>query len=152
RGLLERTGDAISEVIRSSAPVTLHHDFHTGLGEWATVALKGAVGVDDPRNSVAAPEIVRPGRLGLWARPTSLQNYQMEFQGQMERHSLSWAFRATDQDNYYATKLVVTRPGPLPNASLVRYVMMNGREWDHESYPLPVTLERGVNYRVRVSV
>ena len=73
-------------------------------------------------------------------------------QGQLEKKSLSWAFRATDEKNYYATKIVITKPGPLPNAGLVRYVMMDGREWDRVQLPLPVTLERGGNYRVRVSV
>jgi hypothetical protein len=90
--------------------------------------------------------------LRLWKRSTSLVNYQMEFQGQLERKSLSWAFRATDENNYYATKILITKPGPLPNAGLVRYVVMNGREWDRVQLPLPLTLERGGNYKVRVSV
>ena len=38
----------------------------------------------------------------------------------MEKHSLSWAVRATDQNNYYATKLVITKPG-LAERRLVRY-------------------------------
>jgi hypothetical protein len=29
---------------------------------------------------------------------------------------------------------------------------MNGREWDRVQLPLPLTLEKGVSYRVRVSV
>ena len=65
---------------------------------------------------------------------------------------MSWAFRATDAKNYYATKIVITKPGPLPNASLVRYVMMNGGVWDTAQLPIPVTLERGGSYKVRVSV
>lgn len=48
--------------------------------------------------------------------------------------------------------MVITKPGPLPNASLIRYVVMNGQEWDKVQLPLPVTLERGVDYRVRMSV
>ena len=154
-GFLQRTGDAISAAVRSSAPVTLHHDFHTGLGDWATVALKGGGNVDDPRNwiaSASAPELIRPGSLRLWTKSVSLQNYQMEFMGQMEKKSLSWAFRATDQNNYYAAKLVMTKPGPIPNASLVRYVVMNGREWPRVQTSLPLTIERGVNYRVRMTV
>lgn len=154
QGILDRAGDVIGEAIRSSAPVTLHHDFHSGLSGWETVALKGGSGVDDPRNwiTASAPDIVRPGSLRLWKRSIPLQNYQMEFMGKMEHHSLGWAFRATDRDNYYATKLVIAKPGSTPNAGLVRYVVMNGREWDRIQLPLPLTLERGVNYRVRVSV
>jgi hypothetical protein len=154
-GFLQRTGDAISAAVRSSAPVTLHHDFHTGLGDWTTLALKGSGSVDDPRNWVAsatAPEISRPGSLRLWDRSISLQNYQMEFMGQMERRSLSWAFRATDEKNYYGARLVMTKPGPLPNASLVRYLVLNGREWPRVQSVLPLTIEKGVNYRVRMAV
>jgi hypothetical protein len=151
-GFFQRTGDAIGAAIRSSAPVTLHHDFHTGLSDWATVALKNTGSVDDPRNGLSAPEISRPGSLRLWSKSVSLQNYQMEFMGQMEKRSLSWAFRATDQNNYYGAKLVMTKPGPLPNASLVRYLVMNGREWPRVQSPLPLTIEKGVNYRVRMAV
>jgi hypothetical protein len=149
-GFLERAGSAISEVIRSSAPVTLHHDFHTGFGDWTTLALRNTV--DDPRNSLTAPDISKLGSLRLWTKSVDLQNYQMEFQGQVERRSLSWAFRASDQNNYYATKLVITKPGPSPNASLLRYVMMNGHELDPIAEALPVTLEKGKNYLVRMSV
>jgi hypothetical protein len=156
-GFFQRTGDAISAAIRSSAPVTLHHDFHTGLSDWATLALKNTGSVDDPRNWVAsasasAPEISRPSTLRLWTKSVSLQNYQMEFLGQMERRSLSWAFRASDQNNYYAAKLVMTKPGPLPNASLERYVVMNGREWPRVRANIPLTIEKGVSYNVRMAV
>lgn len=157
RGWIQNTGDRISDAIRSRAPITLRHDFTSGWSGWTTVSLHkiddprkvdDSRKVDDPRGwfSAAAPS------LRIWNRSTSLQNYQMEFSGQLEKKSLSWAFRASDQSNYYATKILITKPGPLPNAGLVRYVVMNGREWDRVQLPLPLTLERGGNYRVRVSV
>jgi len=154
RSLFERAGDAIGESIRSHAPVTLHHDFRTGLSDWITVGLHNGSPVDDLRgwDSASAPELIQPGSLRLWSRSVSLMNYQLEFQGQIEKKSLSWAFRATDQSNYYASKILITKPGPLPNAGLVHYVMVNGHEWDRVQLPLPVTLERGGSYRVRVSV
>lgn len=153
RGFLERAGSAISEAVRSSAPVTLHHDFHSGSTGWSTLALHSTV--DDPRNwlaSASAPDVARPGVLRLWTRSIALKNYQMEFEGQIEKHSLNWAFRATDQNNYYASKLVITKPGPQPNASLLRYVVQNGQELERSTSPLFLTLEKGVNYRIRVSV
>ncbi len=153
RGFMERASDAIGEAIRSSAPVTLHHDFHSGLSDWATMALHSSV--DDPRNwltSATAPDIVKPGSLRLWTRSLPLQNYQMEFQAQIEKHSLNWAFRATDQNNYYASKLLISKPGPQANASLLHYVVQNGQELERTTSPLFLTLEKGVNYRVRVSV
>jgi len=149
-GILERAGGAIGEVIRSSAPVTLHEDLHGGFGDWATLALRNTV--DDPRNSLTSPDISKLGSLRLWTKSVALQNYQMEFQGQVEKRSLSWAVRASDQNNYYATKLVITKPGPSPNASLVHYTIMNGREYDPLTEATQVTLEKGKNYRVRVSV
>jgi hypothetical protein len=151
RGLFSRSEDAIGGVIRNAAPVTLHHDFQSGLQDWTTVALRAAAKVDDPHDW-KTPSVVAPGSLRLWARSTLLKNYQMEFQGQIERKSLSWAFRASDSANYYAAKLQITRPGPLPNADLVRYVMLKGREMDRVQLPLPLTLERGGDYRVRVTV
>jgi hypothetical protein len=86
-GILERAGDTLSEVIRSSAPVTLHHDFGgtsaatSALTDWATLALRNTV--DDPRNSLTAPDIPKAGSLRLWTKSVALQNYQMEFQGQV---------------------------------------------------------------------
>ncbi len=154
RGFLDRAGDAVGEVIRSSAPVTLHSDFHSSLSDWTTTALRGSSNVDDPRSwiSAAAPDIIRPGSLRLWKPSVSLQNYQMEFMGQMEKRSLSWAVRATDQNNYYASKLVIGRPGAQSNARLDRYLVLNGRQYDLPATPVSQTLERGVSYRVRVSV
>ena len=149
-GILSRASDAISEVIRSSAPVTMHHDFHSGLGDWATLALHNTV--DDPRIAMTAPDLSKLGSLRLWTKSVALQNYEMEFQGQVEKRSLSWAVRATDQNNYYATKLSITKPGVSPNASLIHYTMMNGREYDSQTEATQVTLDRGKNYRVRVSV
>jgi len=152
RGPIDRVGDAFSNLVRSQAPITLHDDFTKGLKDWTTVVMRNAPKVDDMKVASGGANIVHPGNLRIWNRSVSLQNYQMEFKGELEKKSLSWAFRASDAKNYYATKIIITKPGPLPNAGLVRYVMMNGRVWDPVQLPIPVTLERGGNYKVRVSV
>lgn len=157
QGLIERAASSIGEMVRDSAPVTLHHDFRSGVSDWTTSALRAAANttkVDDPHDwkIPSAPTLVAPGSLRIWTRTTTLENYQMEFQGQIEKRSMSWAFRATNAANYYAAKIIITKPGPLPNAGLVHYAMLNGREFDRVQLPLPLTLERGENYRVRVSV
>jgi len=153
-GVLSQFYDGLAEVVRQRAPVTLRSDFHGGLNDWTATALRGTTNIDDPKDWIAAnrPDLVLPGSLRIWKRSEALQNYQMEFQGQVEKKSLSWAFRASGVDNYYASKVVITKPGPLPNASLIRYAVLGGREWDRVQLPLPVTLERGVDYRVRMSV
>ncbi len=150
RGWFQRVGDGIGEMVRSRAPVTLHQDFTRGWQGWTTAALHR---VDDPRRA-EDPRLVSAAApvLRIWSRSTAMQNYQMEFSAAIEKRSLSWAFRAADGKNYYATKLMITKPGPLPNAGLVRYVMMDGREWDRVALPLPLTLARGETYRVRVTV
>ena len=154
RGPIYRVGDAFSNIVRSQAPITLHDDFGKGLADWTTVVMRNVPKVDDPKGFAlpSGPNVVHPGYLRIWNRSVALQNYQMEFKGELEKKSLSWAFRASDAKNYYATKIMIMKPGPLPNAGLVRYVMMNGREWDRVQLPIPVTLERGGNYKVRVSV
>jgi len=153
-GLFARTGDAISSFVRERAPVTLHHDFQTGLGDWVSVALNNTTRVDDPHDwkTPSRPSIVVPGTLRLWAKSTSLRNYQMDFAGQIERKSLSWAFRASNPLNYYAAKIEITKPGPQPNADLIHFVMLDGHERDRVQLPLPLTLEKGSDYLVRVSV
>jgi hypothetical protein len=154
QGLLARAGDSIGALVRESAPITLRHDFNSGLSDWTTASLKAGSKVDDPHDwkVPGAPSLVPSGSFRLWSRTVSLQNYQMEFEGQLEKRSLSWAFRASNPENYYAAKLVITRPGPLPNAGLVHYVMLDGHETDRVQLPLPLTLARGTDYRVRVSV
>ena len=144
----------MGDLVRDSAPVTLHQDFRSGLGDWTIASLKAATHVDDPHDwkIPTAPTVIAPGSLRIWDRSTKLQNYQMEFQGQIEKRSLSWAFRASNAANYYAAKIVITKPGPQPNAGLVHYAMLGGREFDRVQLPLPVTLERGESYRVRVAV
>jgi hypothetical protein len=154
QGLFSRTTNVLGGFVRDHAPVTLHQDFQTGFSGWITVALSTTTKVDDPHDwkTPASPSVVMPGSLRLWSRSTSLRNYQMDFAGEIERKSLSWAFRASNPENYYAAKIQITRPGPQPNADLIHYVMLNGRESDRVQLPLPLTLERGSEYRVRVSV
>jgi len=154
QGLFSRATGAFGGFVREHAPVTLHQDFQNGLTGWVTVALSTTTKVDDPHDwkTPASPSVVMPGSLRLWSRSTSLRNYEMDFSGQIERKSLSWAFRASNPENFYAAKIQITRPGPQPNADLIHYVMLNGHESDRVQLPLPLTLERGSDYRVRVSV
>lgn len=157
RTLPTRAWDAVGEVVRSQAPVTLHHDFRSGFSDWRTVSsrpLVSSVAGSDERDwsGGSRPVLPRAVSLRLWERSRSLQNYQMEFEGQMQGRSLSWAFRAANENNYYATKLVIAKPGAEHNAGLVRYAVIDGRETAATRLPLPLSLERGADYRVRMTV
>jgi hypothetical protein len=138
-------GQLIGNLIESKTSGTLREDFHTGLSGW-----EGMRSIRTDWNLESGD--VRPASLRLWKPSTSLSNYEFEFMGQIDHKSMDWAFRAADLHNYYATKLVMTRPGPLPNAGLVRFVVLDGRERERVELPLPLTIERGVDYKVRVSV
>jgi len=152
-GLLARGADWISSGIRNSAPVSLREDFHSGFKDWASAPLRSGGGRSDVfGESGRSSDTVLPGSLHIWKRSTSMANYQMEFMGQIEKRGLAWAFRASDNRNFYATKLVMTKPGPLPNAGLVRYIMLDGKEFDRVQIPLPLVIEKGGSYRVRLSV
>jgi hypothetical protein len=137
-------GQSISNLIQSQTSGTMRDDFHSGFSNW-----EGFKSGSDWKLDAGQ---VRPASLQLWKPSTSLTNYELEFMGQINHKSMDWAFRAADLHNYYATKLVITHPGPLPNAGLVRYIVLDGRERERVELPLPLTLDSGVDYRVRVSV
>ena len=138
-------GEALNSLVQNRASSNLRDDFHSGLSNWEGQRSGGS-------DWISRDGEIQPSSLRIWKPSESLSNYQMEFMGQIERKSMDWAFRATDTKNYYATKLVITRPGPLPNGGLVRFVVLDGRERERVELPLPLTLERGVDYRVRVNV
>jgi hypothetical protein len=128
-----------------STSMTLHENFGSGLANW--------VGSSDSSGTWSRNgDYVLPGKLRVWQPSTHLSNYEMEFMGQIERKGMGWAFRAPDVQNYYGAKLLIARPGPLPNADLVRFVVLNGHETERLELPLPLTLERETDYRVHVSV
>jgi hypothetical protein len=82
----------------------------------------------------------------------SLTDYNFEFQSQIERKGLGWAYRAKDDRNYYATKIMVSRAGPLPGADIVRYAVINGKESDVVRLPLPVPIRADTVYQVSMAV
>ncbi len=137
-------GQFLNNLIQAKASGSMREDFHAGIGNWEGPKMGG--------DWALQPGRVRPTSLRLWRQSTGLSNYEMEFMGQIEQKSIDWAFRAPDAKNYYGTKLMITKPGPRPNAGLVRFVVLDGRERERVELPLPLTLEPGVDYQVRVSV
>ena len=138
-------GQVLSNLVQRNASGTLREDFRAGVANWEGFKSAGT-------DWISEGSMVHPASLRVWKQSTALSNYEFEFMGQIQRKSIDWAFRAPDVRNYYATKLVITKPGPLPNAGLVRYIVLDGRERERVELPLPLTLDRGVDYRVRVSV
>lgn len=141
-------GFSLGSLFQSRATVTLTHDFASGIGDWVSSKASAV------KDWSVEPSGLRPGSLRIWQRSAALQNYDMEFIGQIEQRSMNWAFRAANEQNYYGTKLSIVRPsgGGAPNAGITRFAMIDGREVDKVRLPVPITLERGKPYRVRLSV
>jgi hypothetical protein len=154
--MFDRASGTIGSWVHAVAPVTLKQDFANGLWnslgneirDWSSQRLSAST-IDDPRDWIGKTRT--SASIRLWKKSTAMQNYQFEFQGALEKTSLSWVVRASDAKNFYATKLQIFGPGPLPNARLIRYTMVDGREEDRSMLNLPVVLERGKNYNVRVT-
>jgi len=136
---------SLRDGLGSATSLTLHESFGKGLANWVG-------GSDSGPGWSRSGDYVLPGKLRLWRQSAHLSNYEMEFLGQIERKGMGWAFRAPDVHNYYGAKLSIARPGPLPNANLVRFVVLNGHETERLELPLPLTLDRDTDYRVHVSV
>jgi len=97
-------------------------------------------------------EAVRPREMRVWAPSVNLTNYRLRFTAQLDRKAMSWAFRANDANNYYATRIVITEPGPLPRADVVHYATIKGSREAQTSSRLPVLIHNDTLYNVEVSV
>ncbi len=143
------TTDRLQSVVENSLPSLKVHryrdDFQKGLADW-TYGGRSASGWSFEAGAV------RPGKLRLWKRSMDMTDYQFEFQAAIEQKALGWAFRASDVNNYYATKVALGRAGESAGTRIVRYVVMNGVQKDRMLLPSPVELKAQEPCRIRVSV
>ena len=130
--------------IRDRAAVELSEDFQDGMPEWE--------GKGDWSRSwrIEKAGYVVPGRQAIYQPSMKMESYRMEFLVQIERRSVGWVYRATDEGNYYAAKLTVARPGPLPLLQLVRYPVIDGKAGPRVEIPIRVLLHNDTPYRVEL--
>ena len=133
--------------ISNRAAVELSEDFRTGLAEWQGSRQDWA-----ENWSYDQAGFIRPGNLALFTPTVGLRDYNFEFLGQIENRALSWVYRAKDAHNYYLGRLVITRGGPIPEVSLVRSMVKNGRESKQKLTVLTMNLRTDTIYRVRVDI
>jgi hypothetical protein len=140
RGPLAWLGDALG----SKQTREERDDFHHGLKDWAAPdgAERKAGGwlVRDGK--------LRPGPMRLWRPTLTAKDYRVQFLGQIEKKAVAWSFRASDASNYYASKIVLRRPGEVAGASLVRWAVINAHADAPVELPLPVTLQRDKPYEI----
>ncbi len=138
------------ETIRTSimqrAAVKLADDFRAGLGSW-----QGGSGWAQTW-AYTDSSFVAPGQLALYRPSLGMRDYVFAFLGQIERRSMNWVVRARDERNYMAMRIVMTRGGPIPAASLVRYAVVDGKQDRQTNLPLPVAFRDGTMQMVEVTV
>lgn len=153
--------------IRRHAAVRLASDFRRQPDEWvAPPRSNGPPGEGGERSATSPPRsgvakgdgwtfndgFARPGRFRIWQPSKEMTDYQLEFAGQIEQKAMSWGWRATDERNFYGTRLVVTKPGPLPEVQLVRWAKVDGKELKRLTMRLPMTVRADTVYKVNVTL
>lgn len=136
----------LNKNIVDRAAVAYTDDFRSGLDGWESRSNLTT------RWAYDASGFVEPGPLAVFRPTVDLTDYRFEFLGEIDKKGMGCAFRATNLDNYYAVKLVVVRPGPLPEVHVVRYAVINGKEGPKVEKPLPFVVRTDMLYRVRVDV
>jgi hypothetical protein len=134
------------QVLLKRAAIELSDDFRGGLADW-----EGAPGWSNAWSYDPAG-FVMTGPMALFRPTMEMTDYRIEFLGQIEKKGLGWAFRAADLKNYYAMKLVVAKPGPVPTMMVESYAVVNGVEGPRTRTPLPLLVRQDTLYRVRVDV
>lgn len=125
-----------------AAPVKAKVDFQSSLGEWA----------GSGKGWVVREGAARVGELRLWKPTIPTRDYEFEFEGVVERRGMSWVYRASDTQDYYATRIQITRPGAASGATIIRYGIESGQMFARAELPLPVALERNRPYRIATLV
>ncbi len=136
----------LKQSVLNRAAIALDEDFRQGLDEWTS---RGGATAEW---SFDATGFVRPGPLALYKPSMGLTDYQMQFLGMIDNRALSWVVRAVDFQNYYVVRLVMVRPGPLPQIVLQRYAVIDGQAVDRVDTPVPISAREQMQYRVRLDV
>ena len=130
----------------SRAAVEMADDFQNGLDNWDG---NGQLG---PSWSYDRTGFIRPRALGIYRPSTGLADYAFEFLGKIDQRAVSWVFRASDLNNYYAMKLVDKTGGVTPQMALVHYAVIEGREGPKKEVPLPLSVYKDTLFRIRMDV
>ena len=145
-GLVASRWGRVQQQIEQRAAVEVTEDFRDDMSQWA--------GSGDWAQSwrISRAGYARPGRLALYQPSMQMRDYHVEFLMQIEKQAVGFAYRATDRENFYATKITLAKPGPLPVLSLVRYPVIGGREGPKVEVPIRVLLHNNTPYRVQLTV
>src|SRR6185437_1734135 len=93
-----------------------------------------------------------PNSLALYRPSLALSDYQLQFVGTIDKKALSWVVRAADFNNYYAVRLAVLKPGPVPEIGVTRYAVIHGKAQNPVTTPLLMSARSDTVYHVTLDV
>lgn len=131
----------LEDIMPGDRPVRLRTDLVSDLAEWAGNGGKVIRGVG-----------FNPGKIRLWKPTLKSRDYEWTFQAAIEKKGMGWAFRASDTEHYYASRILLTKPGALSGASIVRYGLDGDKTFRRAELPLPIPLHRDRRYDITVQV
>jgi hypothetical protein len=143
-GLMTRVRQTISS--RAASQIT--ESFQEGMAAWG-----GSRKTAAPAWQRNPEGYVRPLAFALFRPSLDYRDYRMEFFGQIEQKSMSWAVRARDPQNYYGMKFTVVEPGLRPMVAIEHYAVVDGRKGLRTRVPLPqLMFHNNTPYHVEVAV
>ncbi len=131
----------LRDLMPARPPIHLKENFKGNMDNWLGAPLSAAMARSPNLRDLGwniDNGLVRPGRLRIWQPSVDLTDYKMEFEGSIEKRAMSWTYRSVNLDNFYASKIVVRKAGPMPTLEIVRYAMLDGKETARTRLPLPM--------------
>jgi len=129
----------------SKGTFALRQEFKTpDLTDWMSTSLSA-----DAEGWATKAGSIYPGRLRLWQPTTLLSDYQLNFGAAIESKAMGWAYRASNPQNYYATKLIVSEGN---RTEISRWAVIGGQSLTRVQLPLPISIIPGKDYQVQVRV
>lgn len=138
--------DGLKKAIADRAAIGLDENFRQGLDNW--MGNNGSTA----EWSFDQAGFVQPGRVALYQPSLGLKDYELQFLGAIDKSALSWVVRAADFENYYVIKLVVTKPGVIPQLGIIRYAVINGQPVDRVDTPVALNTRTDALYRVSMTL
>jgi hypothetical protein len=140
-------GGKASTAAAKQRPMTpVSENFSAGLKSW-----NGAAGWSKTWKTDAGTG-VEPGALALLTTTEPFADYEMDFNGAIEKKSMGFAVRAADLKNYYAVKISYRKSGSKPGLYIVRYPVIAGKSEKATEVPIRVEQNPEAVMRVKMDV
>ena len=145
-------GDRLTRALPFKGSIRLREEFTMDLRDWQSANTSLDAEGTRVEDWVIKAGAIYPSALKLWKPTLTLADYQMKFQTRIENKAVGWAFRAQDNENYYATKLIVSRNKDSLRAEIARWATVGGRTIAKVQLPIPINIQPSKAYDVQVTV